>query len=70
MFNHFGTREPLSGAKIVREPFESIDSTLRRFKKAVQKAGILTDARRHQYFVPKSERRRIKSIKARTRRGL
>ena len=46
MFNSLGDqRELLRGVRIVPEPFESIDSTLRRFKKAVQNDGILTDAR-------------------------
>jgi small subunit ribosomal protein S21 len=63
-------REPGYGVKIEVYPFEHIDSIARRFKKATQRSEILTDARRHQHFVPKSERRRIKSMKARKRRGL
>jgi small subunit ribosomal protein S21 len=68
MFNRLGDRREPGHARVVPQPFEHIDSTLRRFKKAVQKAGILADARRHDYFVKKGERRRVKSIKARKRR--
>jgi ribosomal protein S21 len=46
--------EPGSGAKIVVYPFEHIDSIARRLKKATQKSDILTDARRHQHFVPRA----------------
>jgi ribosomal protein S21 len=68
MYDRFRRREPLSDVKIVVEPGEFIDSIAQRFKKVVQGSEILTDARRHQYFVPKSERRRAKSIRARKRR--
>jgi len=68
MYQRFGNRrEPLSGVKIDVAPGEFIDSITRRFKKIVQASEILTDARRHQYFVGKGERRRIKSRKARAR---
>jgi ribosomal protein S21 len=61
-------REPLSGVKIVPEPFEHIDATLRRFKKLIQASGILTAARNRQHFITKGERRRVKSMAARKRR--
>ncbi len=63
-----GRSEALSGVKVVPYPGESIDSIVRRFKKIVQKSLILVDARRHEYFVPKSQRRRLKSLQARRRR--
>ena len=31
-------------------PGESIESALRRFKKATQKAGILAEARKHEHY--------------------
>jgi ribosomal protein S21 len=62
-------REPLSGVKVVPEPFEHIDATLRRFKKVVQSSGILTAARNRQHFITKGERRRVKSINARKKRA-
>jgi small subunit ribosomal protein S21 len=61
---------PLGGVKVVPEPFETIDSIARRFKKAVMKSLVLSDARRHEHFVSKSERRRVKSRKARRRLGV
>jgi ribosomal protein S21 len=61
---------PLSRVKVVPEPFEHVDQVVRRFKKVVLKSLILSYARRHQHFVSKSQRRRIKSQKARRRAGL
>jgi small subunit ribosomal protein S21 len=46
---------------------ETIESGLRRFKKATQKDGILADARRHEHFVSPSVARRKKSHAARAR---
>jgi ribosomal protein S21 len=63
-------REPGDGVKIEPYPAETIAGLVRRFKKATQRGNILTDARRHEHFIPKSERRRIKSRKARARRAL
>ena len=37
---------------------ESIDSALKRFNKRVQADGVLTDARRHEYYEKPSERRK------------
>lgn len=39
---------------------ESIDGALKRFNKRVQAEGILTDARRHEYYEKPSERRKKK----------
>jgi small subunit ribosomal protein S21 len=39
---------------------ESFESALRRFKKKCEKAGILSDLRRHQHFEKPSERRKRK----------
>lgn len=57
------------GVKIEVHPGEPIDSIVRRFKKAVLKAEILTDVRKREHFIPKSERRRLKSLRARRRRS-
>ena len=40
-----------------KEPF---DKALRRFHKACEKAGILSEIRRHQHFEKPSERRKKK----------
>ena len=47
-----------------REPFER---ALRRFKKKCEKAGILTDLRKHRYFEKPSERKKRKMAAARRR---
>jgi small subunit ribosomal protein S21 len=51
-------------AALVTEIFvgesESIDSALKRFNKRVQAEGVLTDARRHEYYEKPSERRKKK----------
>lgn len=39
---------------------ESLDGALKRFNKRVQAEGILTEARRHQYYEKPSERRKKK----------
>jgi small subunit ribosomal protein S21 len=50
-------------------PGESIESALRRFKKATQKAGILAEARKHEHYEKPSVRRKKKSAAARKRRS-
>ena len=49
---------------IKRRPDETLDSMLRRFKKEVVKAEILKDLRKTEYYVPPSEKRRLKSAEA------
>lgn len=39
---------------------ESLDGALKRFNKRVQAEGILTEARRHEYYEKPSERRKKK----------
>ncbi len=39
---------------------ESLDAALRRFNKRVQSEGILTAARRHEFYEKPSERRKKK----------
>ena len=43
----------------VRET-ESIDSALKRFKKEVEKDGILTEEKKHRYFEKPSETKKKK----------
>jgi ribosomal protein S21 len=64
-----GRSEPLSGVKVLPYPGEDIDSIVKRFKKVTQKSLVLVDARRHEFFIPKCEQRRLKSLKARNRRA-
>jgi small subunit ribosomal protein S21 len=44
---------------------ESFESALRRFKKKCEKAGVLSDLRKHQHFEKPSERRKRKLNAAR-----
>ena len=46
---------------------ESFESALRRFKRACEKAGILTEIRKHQQFEKPSERKKRKAMLARKR---
>jgi small subunit ribosomal protein S21 len=49
---------------------ESFESMLRRFKTGVEKEGILSDYKRHQSYMSKSEKIRAKMKRAqRKRRG-
>ena len=56
----------VANAKVVRfkdanGEWESADNLLRRFKKAVLKADILKNVRKHEYFISKPIRRKLKS---------
>jgi small subunit ribosomal protein S21 len=49
---------------------ESFDRALRRFKKKCEKAGILSDLRKHRHFEKPSEKRKRKmSAAVKGRRG-
>jgi len=50
---------------------ESFEGALRRFKKKCEKAGILSDLRKHRHFEKPSEKRKRKLSSAvrKTRRG-
>jgi small subunit ribosomal protein S21 len=46
---------------------ESFEQALRRFKKQVEKAGVLTELRRREYYDKPSVRRKKKAAAARKR---
>lgn len=46
---------------------ESIDSALKRFKKQVEKGGVLSEARRREHYEKPSEKRKKKLFAARKR---
>lgn len=46
---------------------ESIDSLLKRFKRAVEKSGILSDFKKHEFYEKPSVKRKKKQIAARKR---
>ena len=47
---------------------ESLEKALSRFRKQVQRAGILADYKRKNYFESRSERRKRKAAAAERRR--
>lgn len=47
---------------------ESLDAALRRFKRQIQKAGVLAEARRHERYEKPSVRRKKKADAARKKR--
>ena len=51
-------------AIVVLRPNESQDSILKRFRKKVVKAGVLSTIRNKRWFISKSEQRRIEEKKA------
>ena len=46
---------------------ESIESALRRFKRKVIGEEIIKDAKRHQHFIPPTQKAKLKSVNARKR---
>lgn len=63
-----GLKGGLKRMEVRVAPGESIESALRRFKKATQKAGVLAEARKHEHYEKPSVRRKKKSAAARKRR--
>ena len=51
---------------VVREG-ESVDDAFRRFKRSVNKSGVLDDFRRHEVYLKKSLKRKMKAQQARRR---
>ena len=54
-------------ARIQVHDNESIESAIRRFKRAVAREGIITDTKKHAFYLKPGERRRLKSQVARRR---
>jgi ribosomal protein S21 len=50
--------------QVVRRPGESFEDLLKRFRKKVSRSRILSEAKKHRYFVSNSEKRRIALRKA------
>lgn len=51
--------------RVVVRDGENFERALRRFTKACEKAGIISDIKKHQYFEKPSERRKRKENAAR-----
>ncbi len=47
---------------------ETLDEALRRFKRQVNKAGTLTEARKREYYVKPGVKRRLKAEAAQRKR--
>jgi len=45
-------------AQVQVRPNESIDSALKRFKKQLQEAGVLKEARAHEHYEKPSDKKR------------
>ena len=50
--------------KVAIQEGESIDKILKRFKKKYEKAGVLKEFRKRQFFVKPSIKKRVKQAKA------
>ena len=44
--------------KVVVQEGETLDAALRRFRKDLEKSGVLRDARKHEHYEKPSEKRR------------
>lgn len=49
---------------VIAKKDEAIDSLYKRFKKKVQNEGIIQDLRKGEYYIPKSEKKRLKHEQA------
>ena len=52
---------------VVKDPAE-FEQALRDFRRKVQEQGLVREMRRRSHYVPPSEARKIKSLRARRRR--
>ena len=53
--------------KVIVEPDESFESALKRFKKATEKAGILSEIRKREHYEKPSVKRKKKALAAKKR---
>ncbi|HEY9686380.1 MAG TPA: 30S ribosomal protein S21 [Coleofasciculaceae cyanobacterium] len=56
-------------AEVQIQPGESIESALKRFKKKIQKAGILSEIKRREHYVKPSVKKKRKAEAARKRKS-
>jgi small subunit ribosomal protein S21 len=61
-------REVCRLAEVEVQPGESIESAIKRFKKKVQKAGLLSDFKRREFYIKPCVKRKRKSEAARKRK--
>ncbi|WP_303672654.1 MULTISPECIES: 30S ribosomal protein S21 [Vampirovibrio] len=56
-------------AEVQVQPGESIESALKRFKKKIQKAGILSEIKRREHYLKPSVKKKRKAESARKRKS-
>ena len=56
--------EEASLSEVIIRDGENLDRALRHFKKKCEKAGILSDLRKHRHYEKPSERRKRKMLEA------
>ena len=56
-------------AKVTVREDESLDAALRRFRKRLERTGVLRDARRHERYEKPSDKRRRERARSQRRRG-
>ena len=49
---------------IKKRPEETVDSMIKRFKKEMLKSELMKEIRKREFYVPKSEKRRLKDAEA------
>jgi len=54
-------------SKVKVKPDESLDKALKRFKKLMDKEGLLKQMKRHEHYEKPSQRKRRKILKAKQR---
>jgi len=54
---------------VYRRENESIDDTLRRFKREVKKVGVLRDARKHEHYEKAERDKKKKKMSPKRHRG-
>ncbi|MFQ6133649.1 MAG: 30S ribosomal protein S21 [Armatimonadota bacterium] len=55
-------------AKVTVQEGETLDAALRRFRKSLEKSGVLRAARRRKHYEKPSDRRRRERARAQRRR--
>ncbi len=63
--NQYVSQEVYAVTTILVREDESFESALRRFKKQVEKAGVLSEMRKRQHYEKPSARRKKKALAAR-----
>ena len=65
--NHFREAGELRLAEVHIQDGESLESALRRFKRKVQTEDVITEIKRHSFYLKPGEKKRTKEALARKR---